>query len=261
MQQLPKESIDLVIADPPFGIDFSGKEEMYNRKDENIVEGYVEISQEEYEPFTHAWIAELPRIMKRTASAYIISGWTNLEFILTAARKAGLTLLNHAIWQYQFGVFTWKKFVTSHYHVLLFVKDPDHYFFNKIEHYPLDVWDDIQREYQPKEKKNGTKLPTKLIQKCIDFSTKPGAIVLDPFMGNGTTAAAAKANFRHYLGFEINPNLKTIIEENLAEIELGEDYQSYNRRFKKWLKENEKRLAKKYPKAYKIWQSNKTNGK
>jgi len=252
MQELPPESIDVIIADPPFGIEFSGKEHLYNRKEENVVDDYCEISLEDYDAFSRAWIRELPRIMKDTSTAFIFSGWTNLESVLYAIRIAGLHVINHIIWQYQFGVFTKRKFVTSHYHLLFLAKNADSYFFHKIKHYPKDVWH-IKREYKPQEEKNGTKLPLKLIEDCIDYSSKPGDIILDPFMGNGTTAEAAKANYRHFIGFEINKNLQNINQRNLKAITLGEHYVPYNERFKKWLDKHLEILSRKYPKAYKIW--------
>ena len=56
MKNMPEESIDLIIADPPFGIDFSGKESQYNRKSENIIDGYVEI-EDSYDSFSEKlWI-------------------------------------------------------------------------------------------------------------------------------------------------------------------------------------------------------------
>ncbi|HME54110.1 MAG TPA: site-specific DNA-methyltransferase [Candidatus Lokiarchaeia archaeon] len=225
MQELPAESIDLVIADPPFGIAFDGKGSQYNRKTELVVEGYQEV-QSNYDDFTMAWISELPRIMKDTASAYIFSGWTNLKDVLLAVDAAHLTVINHIIWKYQFGVFTHRKYVTSHYHVLFLAKNQDSYFFNKVEHYPLDIWD-IPRVYRPGQKKNGTKLPENVIFRCIDFSSKPGDLVLDPFMGNGTTATCAKAKFRHFLGFEINEKMRDILESNLQVVILGECYAPY----------------------------------
>ena len=225
MQQLPEGIVDLVIADPPFGIEFDGRGSQYNRNVSLVVEGYQEIKGD-YDAFTLAWISELPRIMKETSSGFIFSGWTNLKDVLVAVDNAGLTVINHIIWKYQFGVFTQKKFVTSHYHVLFIVKNPNKYFFNKIEHYPLDIWD-IPRTYRPGQKKNGTKLPESVVYRCIDFGTKPGDLVFDPFMGNGTSATCAKAKYRHFLGFELNQNMKTFLNENIQNTELGQDYMPY----------------------------------
>ncbi|MFW9779575.1 MAG: DNA-methyltransferase [Candidatus Heimdallarchaeota archaeon] len=240
MRSLPDECIDLIIADPPFGLDFSGKEAQYNRKSEFVVDGYSEIT-EDYDQFTDEWVDELPRIMRDTASGYIFSGWTNLSDLLIAIKKSPLTLINHIIWKYQFGVFTKKKYVTSHYHVLYVVKNPKKYFFNKIKHYPLDVWD-IPRKYMPGQRKNGTKLPEDVIIRAIDFSSRPGDLIFDPFMGNGTTAVCAKLTYRHYSGFEINTQMQEIIEDNLGAVTLGARYQPYYT-----LLPTPEELAKKYP--------------
>jgi len=211
-----ENSIDLIIADPPFGIDFDGKGSQYNRKSEFVISGYSEISQENYLDFSRAWIKAIFPVLKETGSAYIVSGWTNLKDILIAIDEAGFITQNHLIWKYQFGVFTKKKYVTSHYHILFLVKNIKKYYFNKIDHYPEDVWE-INREYLPGEKKNSTKLPDKLIERLILYSSKKSDLVLDPFMGNGTTATACIKLDRNYIGFEINPNAKVIINSNIEE--------------------------------------------
>ena len=244
MKNLPSECVDLVIADPPFGIDFDGRSGAYNRVGEYVVSGYREVM-DSYDLFTKQWLSELPRLMKQQASAYVFSGWNNLESVLKAARETGFTLINHLIWKYQFGVYTKRRFVTSHYHILLLVKNPEDYFFNKHEHYPQDVWR-IRRRYRMGQTKNGTKLPVELVSRCIDFSSRPGDVVFDPFMGNGTTAVAAKSNWRHYVGFEINSELKSIIESEVSPVEAGQTYRPYTERLPS-LDE----LAKRYPSAYK----------
>lgn len=227
MRKLPNDSVDVVIADPPFGLNFTGKESIYNRDARLIRSGYEEVKGD-YGEFSEKWMQELPRIMKKTSTAWIFSGWSNLGDILNAVGKSGLKLLNHIIWKYQFGVFTRRRFVTSHYHVLFLAKSDD-YYFNKIIHYPLDVWE-INRTYRRGEIKNSTKLPEELIVKCIDFSSRPGHLILDPFMGNGTTAVAAEGTFRHYLGFEINSAMKSVIDNNLKSVKIGQFYTPYTQR-------------------------------
>lgn len=214
-QHIPNNSIDLVIADPPFGINFDGKGTQYNRKSGYVVSGYKEISQKNYLEFSKAWINAIYPILKETGSAYIISGWTNLKDILIAIDDSGFITQNHIIWKYQFGVFTKRKFVTSHYHILFLIKNEKKYYFNKIDHYPEDVWE-IKREYRPGEKKNSTKLPEKLVEKLIQYSSKSNDIVLDPFMGNGTTAISCINLNRRFIGFEINPQAKEIIDTNVT---------------------------------------------
>jgi site-specific DNA-methyltransferase (adenine-specific) len=242
MASLPGESIDCVVADPPFGLSFTGKESMYNRDDRFVRQGYRE-AQGDYADFSKRWISQLPRIMKDKSVAWIISGWTNLTDILNASREAHLLQINHVIWKYPFGVFTQRKFVTSHYHVLLFAKTQK-YFFNKISHYPLDVWE-INRRYRPDEEKNSTKLPEELIQRCIDFTTRPGDVVLDPFMGNGTTATVAKATFRHYVGFELNESMRDVIDHNIAAVGVGQFYTPYSQRIDENVQRAKQKLSSK----------------
>ncbi len=213
-ERIAPNSIDLIIADPPFGIKFNDQGNQYNRKSEFVVKGYNEISQDNYSDFTKAWIKAIFPILKETGSAYIFSGWTNLKDILIAIDEVGFQTINHLIWKYQFGVFTKKKYVTSHYHILFVVKNPKKYYFNKIDNYPEDVWE-IKREYLPGEKKNSTKLPEQLVEKLLSYSSQENDVVLDPFMGNGTTAVCCIKLNRNYLGFEINPQAKTIIQNNI----------------------------------------------
>jgi site-specific DNA-methyltransferase (adenine-specific) len=204
LPQIPGSVVDLIVTDPPFAIDFKAQRLNYNRTGSNVLEGYQEIPEEEYGEFTKRWIAEAERVLAPTGSMYIFSGWNRLRDILEGIDAAGLTTINHLIWKYQFGVFTKKKYVTSHYHILFVAKDPKRYTFNKIDHYPEDVWV-INREYWKGRKKTPTKLPSELVKKILCYSSNPGDLVLDPFLGSGTVAVVARQEGRNFLGFEVVP--------------------------------------------------------
>ncbi len=204
LPQVPDGSVDLIVTDPPFAIDFRARRLNYNRSGSYVLEGYRDIPEGEYGRFTRRWIAEAARALAPTGSIYIFSGWNRLRDILEGIDEAGLSTINHLIWKYQFGVFTKKKYVTSHYHILFAAKDPKRYTFNKIDHYPEDVWV-INREYWKGRKKTPTKLPSELVKKILRYSSKPGDLVLDPFLGSGTVAVVARQEGRHFLGFEVVP--------------------------------------------------------
>ncbi|HDN68706.1 site-specific DNA-methyltransferase [ANME-1 cluster archaeon ex4572_4] len=214
-KSVPEGAVDLVVTDPPFGIEFAGRRPNYHRTAERVLEGYNEIPKADYLDFTVKWMREARRVLKETGSLYVFSGWTNLKEILVAADKVGFETLNHLIWKYQFGVFTKRKFVTSHYHILLVVKNPRKYKFNKIEHYPEDVLV-VNREYWRGKEKTATKLPVKLVRKLILFSSDEGDLVLDLFAGSGTTAVACKATNRRFIGFEIVPEYVDFANERLS---------------------------------------------
>jgi site-specific DNA-methyltransferase (adenine-specific) len=204
LTQVPDGVIDLIVTDPPFAIDFRALRLNYNRTGSNVLEGYREIPEGEYREFTRRWIAEAARVLAPTGSVYIFSGWNRLRDILEGIDEAGLSTINHLIWKYQFGVFTKKKYVTSHYHILFAAKDPKRYTFHKIDHYPEDVWV-INREYWKGRKKTPTKLPSALVKKILSYSSSPGDLVFDPFLGSGTVAVVARQEGRHFLGFEVVP--------------------------------------------------------
>jgi len=218
MQLLPHNKIDLIITDPPFAIDFKAKKANYNRTASRVMKGYNEIKPEDYYDFTFDWMSQARRILKESGSMYVFSGWNNLKDILMALDDTGFTTINHVIWKYQFGVVTKKKFVTSHYHCLYVCKNEKKrkfYPFSRFKktaktkegrslHYrdKEDVWD-IKREYWTGDEKTPTKLPAQLIEKMLQYSSKKGDVVFDPFLGSGQVAVLSKSLGRKYLGFEI----------------------------------------------------------
>lgn len=215
-------SIDLVVADPPFGIDFDkvSKGATYERNSDLVIDGYVEVPREKYDEFTHAWMEQAFRCLKRTGTAYIFSGWTNLPIIASNIEKVGFTLINHIIWRYQFGVFTKRKYSTSHYHVLFVAKDERKYKFYKDNEneYIEDVWV-FMRPYTKDVERYPTKLPPMVVEKCLKYSSRENNIILDPFLGSGTTIAKAIEMNRRYIGFEKNVNCKQLYRDISGEIE------------------------------------------
>ena len=217
MKTIPNEKIDLVVTDPPFAINFKAKKSNYNRTASRVLSGYDEIKAEDYYDFTNAWMAEAYRILKKSGSMYVFSGWNNLKDILTALDDNNFTTINHIIWKYQFGVVTSKKFVTSHYHCLFVCKDDKKrkfFPYSRFEknaktsdglslHYrdKEDVWI-IKREYWTGDDKTPTKLPAEIIKKILEYSSEKKDLVLDPFLGSGQVAVISKMLGRQYLGFE-----------------------------------------------------------
>jgi len=218
MSSLEPKKIDLIITDPPFAINFKSTKANYNRTASRVMKGYNEIKREDYYDFTYSWMSEAYRILKESGSMYVFSGWNNLKDILMALDDVGFVTVDHIIWKYQFGVLTKKKFVTSHYHCLYVCKNPKKrkfFPFSRFKkqaktkegrslHYKdkEDVWN-IKREYWTGDEKTPTKLPAELIEKIIQYSSKKGDGILDPFLGSGQVAILSKSLGRKFIGFEI----------------------------------------------------------
>jgi site-specific DNA-methyltransferase (adenine-specific) len=230
-EHIPKNSIDLVITDPPFAIDFKAKRSNYNRTQSRVLEGYQEIPQSKYYDFTVRWMSEVYRVLKDCGSMYVFSGWNNLRDILNALESLKFITVNHIVWKYQFGVVTSRKYVTSHYHCIYVCKDegkrkflPSSRYDNRLrdrEGKSLqymdkeDVWV-INREYWNGDKKTPTKLPSELIKKILNYSSEERDVILDPFIGSGQVAVVSKMLKRNYVGFEIVKEYYDFASERLT---------------------------------------------
>lgn len=236
-EYIEDNSIDLIITDPPFAIEGDQLHKHYNRDESFVIEGYVEIPRDEYPSFSRSWIHEAERVLRPGGSMGVVSGYSNLLDILNALRETSLIEINHIIWKYNFGVSTKSKFVSSHYHLLYYVKPGGKRTFNTFARYGSgerssnnrsllyqdleDVWI-INREYKPGEKKNKNQLPTELLIKLIQYLSNPGDLVCDFFLGSFSTAKVAKALGRSAIGFEINSyGFKHHIEE-VEKVEINE---------------------------------------
>ena len=240
LEHLPDGSVDLIVTDPPYGIEGDRLHRHYNRDERFVIDGYVEVDRQAYNAFSRAWIAQAQRVLRPGGQLYVISGYTNLYDILDALRGTKLREINHIVWKYNFGVYTSRKFVSSHYHVLYYAKPGGRRTFNLQARYPLDacapeggslnyrdredVWA-INREYKPGRIKNKNELPRALLQKILAYSSNEGDLVCDFFLGGGSTAAVAIGMNRRFVGFEISqrtfasrvPHLRKIVPGSLLE--------------------------------------------
>ena len=230
-EHIADNSVDLIITDPPYGINGDRLHQHYNRNEDFVVEGYVEIPRADYADFSNRWIKEAERVLRPGGSIYIISGYTNLIDLLNALKRTSLKEINHIIWKYNFGVFTRRKYVSSHYHILFYEKPGGRRTFNLESRYGLhektaegrslnnfdreDVWI-INREYKPGQVKNKNQLPTRLLIKMIQYSSNEGDLVGDFFLGGFSTAAVAIGLNRRAVGFEIS---QQIFDAKIPEIE------------------------------------------
>lgn len=266
---IPDNTVDLIITDPPYGIDGDKLHRHYNRDESFVTEGYVEIPAEEYESFTRDWILQAERILRPGGSLYIVSGYTHLRHILNALYETSLEEVNHIIWRYNFGVFTSLKYVSSHYHILFYAKPGGKRTFNTECRISLaekdenggslnyqdreDVWI-INREYKPGKVKNKNELPTALLSKIIQYSSNEGDLVCDLFLGGFSTAKTAIGLLRRATGFEISPvmfdakidEMMALVPGYLLDTAQTPKEPSRKRTRKAWSPEETEQLRKRY---------------
>ena len=236
-KHIPDGAVDLMICDPPYGIAGDTLHKHYNRDEKHVLDGYVEVAAEKYAEFSAQWIQQAARVLKPGGSIYVVSGYTNLIHVLSALRETDLREVNHIIWKYNFGVYTKTKYISSHYHILFYQKPGGDRAFNTFCRFAdsekadnggslnyqdrEDVWV-INREYNPGEAKNKNQLPTRLLMKMIQYSSRENDLVCDFFLGGFSTAKVAKGLNRRATGFELS---KTAFDHQVKAVaDLREGY-------------------------------------
>lgn len=194
-------SIDLGLIDPPFSIDYNGQSSVYNRKKENVLDEYTEFNLDRCQFVA----AEYYRILSQFGSMAVIMGWNSLRHWDTAFQDEDFIPLGHLIWKFQFGVYTKKRPVSSHYHILLYTKDKRKWCYNKQRDYDEDVWV-INKPYQRGGLKYPNKLPDELAERLILTLSNPTDRVYDSFCGSGTTVKVAERLNRVGIGSDIRNN-------------------------------------------------------
>ena len=235
-QFIPDGSVDLILTDPPYGISGDMLHHHYNRDERFVVGGYIEVPAEKYADFSVQWIREAERVLKPGGSLYIVSGYTNLIDILNALKRTNLKEINHIIWKYNFGVFTSRKYVSSHYHILFYEKPGDKRTYNIESRFGKnekedsggslnyqdreDVWV-INREYKPGKIKNKNELPAALLTKIIQYSSNEGDLICDMFLGGFSTARVAIGLNRRAVGFELSSSVFEAKMEEMRKVTPG----------------------------------------
>lgn len=210
-----KPFADLVFADPPFNIGY--KYDRYH--DRKKKEHYLDWSRE--------WINACLSILKEDGSFYIAIGDDYAAHIRIICEELGLHLRNWIIWHYTFGQQTKSKFARSHTHIFYFVKNKDKFTFNDWAvrvpsdrqliyndkranskgKMPDDTWNQYSRVCGTFKERQGwhpCQMPESLLSRIIAVSSNEGDLVFDPFIGSGTTAAAALQMDRKYCGTDIS---------------------------------------------------------
>jgi len=241
LSTLPDSSVDMIFADPPYNMQVEGTLKRTNGTDFNGVEGseWDEFqSIQHYKEFTYGWLTEAQRVLKKDKSSlWVIGSFQNIYIVGDVLQELGYWLINDIVWSKTNPTpnFLGTKF-TNKQETLLWATPTVNtkYHFNYKTMKELNggkqmtsVWDiSVSSGNERIKDDNGEKLhptqkPEKLLYNVIVSATAKGDLIMDPFMGSGTTAIASLMNKRSYIGIEISPEYV-----NLAENRINDYYKS-----------------------------------
>jgi site-specific DNA-methyltransferase (adenine-specific) len=247
VKHLPSNFVDLLILDPPYNLNKSFNGRKFSR-----------CAVDDYSNWLDNIICTLKPLLKQTASIYICGDWLSSASIFTVA-TAHFVVQNRITWEREKGrgaKSNWKNASED----IWFCTISQNYTFNvdavKLRRrviapyrngdgtprdwditddgnfrdtYPSNIWTDITIPFwsMPENTDHPTQKSEKLIAKLILASTNPGDMVLDPFLGSGTTSVVAKKLGRKYLGIELDEDYSLLAERRLEQVESNLDIQGF----------------------------------
>jgi site-specific DNA-methyltransferase (adenine-specific) len=244
---LPEKSIDLLFADPPYNLvkSFNGRY-------------FSQLPLAEYEGWLDSWISKLCRVLKPTASIYICGDWRSSTAIHRVIEKYFI-VRNRITWEREKGRGAQTNWKNSSEDIWFCTISKD-YIFNvdnvklkrkviapytkkdgtpkdwdetnegrfRLTH-PSNLWTELTVPFwsMPENTDHPTQKPEKLLAKIILASSNEGDVVLDPFLGSGTTSVVAKKLNRHYIGIEIDETYSCLAEKRLEIVDSDRSIQGY----------------------------------
>ncbi len=246
LPMLPRGCADLIIADPPYNLrkSFNGSV-------------FAKLGAEEYEDYTRRWLTMAKPLLKDTGSIYVCCDWETSLAVGRVMREL-FTVRSRISWQREKGRgagANWKNSMED----IWFATVSDSYTFNleavkqrrrvlapyRKDGQPKDwletaegnfrdtcpgnFWDDITIPFwsMAENTAHPTQKPEKLYAKLILASSRPGELVLDPFLGSGTASVTAKKLGRHWLGIELDPQYCLWAEQRLERAETDRAIQGF----------------------------------
>ncbi|MFQ4136634.1 DNA-methyltransferase [Nodosilinea sp. PGN35] len=247
LPHLPKNFVDLLIVDPPYNLtkNFNGSK-------------FRQCDRPTYTAWLDSWIAQLKAVLKPNASAYFCADWATSTDLYPVLEKH-FTVRNRITWEREKGrgaQANWKNASED----IWFCTVSETYTFNveavklkrqvmapyrdlagqpkdwddsgsknyRLTH-PSNLWTDITVPFwsMAENTDHPTQKPEKLVAKLLLASSNPGDVVLDPFLGSGTTSVVAKKLGRQYVGIEQDTDYCCLAEKRLALADTDPTIQGY----------------------------------
>jgi modification methylase len=235
MEALPAKSVDMIFADPPYNLQLGG--DLFRPEGgrvDAVDDDWDKFDDfEAYDRFTRRWLAAARRVLKDDGTIWVIGSYHNIFRVGASLQDLGFWVLNDIVWRKSNPMPNFKgtRFTNAHETMIWCSKSEEsRYTFNY--HAMKALNEDLQmrsdwvlpictggeRVKVDGIKAHPTQKPEALLYRVLLACTEPGAVVLDPFFGSGTTGAVAKLLGRHYIGIEREPRYIRVARERIDNV-------------------------------------------
>ena len=222
MKDIPDNSIDLIVTDPPYKLVAGGVTGKLSKRitgvclDHNSIDtkngnGNFKINNIKFSE----WLPDCYRVLKDGGHCYIMVNDRNMQQLLNETETSGFKLLNILVWNKN-------NAMPNHWYMknaefILFLRKGIAKYINNQGSKQCMYFNNIKSKLHPTEK------PVELMSNFIENSTKIGDTVLDPFMGSGTTAIACINTGRNFIDFELDKHYCDIANERIRKALAGKE--------------------------------------
>ena len=241
MKTIPSKSVDLIFADPPYNLQL--KDTLY-RPDQTTVEAVTQDwdkfnTYKEYDNFTEQWLKESKRILKKGGALWVIGSYHNILRVGTSIQNHGFWILNDIIWHKTNPMpnFRGTRFTNANETLLWCTTSREaKYTFNYQNLKELNDGKQMRSDWfipicsgkerlreSNNQRSHPTQKPEALMYRIILSSTNKGDIILDPFLGSGTTAVVAKKLQRNFIGIEQDKEYISLAKKRLKQTKVLND--------------------------------------
>lgn len=244
MKKMPADSVDLVIADPPYNLSKGNSWSWKGNKSlpgfggawNKTKETWDNMPLNDYLSFTVAWLSEVKRLLKSSGSIWVFGTYHNIGIINIAFQLLGIEIINEVVWykRNSFPNLSGRRLTASH-ETLLWghvggKKRKYHFNYKKSKDFfsPSDklkahgkqmrtVWDipNNKNREELKYGKHPTQKPLSICRRIILLSSKEDDVVFSPFAGVGSECLASKILNRQYVGIEKEKSYVEIAQKRL----------------------------------------------
>ena len=240
LKKIPRETFDLIFADPPYNLQLKSELTRPDRSKVSAVNDKWDQFEnfKKYDDFTYEWLSECKRILKKDGAIWVIGSYHNIFRVGTAIQNLGFWILNDVIWNKNNPMpnFRGTRFTNAHETLIWASKsEKSKYTFNyqslkclnddlqMRSNWDLPICNGSERLKKDGKKIHSTQKPEALLHRILLATSNKNDLILDPFLGSGTTATVAKKLGRNYFGIEKEKNYFKAAEQRIKAIKPIED--------------------------------------